>query len=132
MKSSILKERLKEADRRLKLPPGKLMPVDMSKRDHPPWMTRAYVNNRYVVMIQDDTPTTHGPAIKAMIQTVDDQPIRNHWPEIQKIKNEIFGPECVGIEYYPAESKLINTHNIYWLWIFPPGVIPLWTPQNPG
>ena len=124
MKQNLLEERLKEAGRRLKMTPGKLMPVDMSK-PHPPWMTRAFSNNRYIVMIQDDAMTDKGPAILALIQTVDDQPIHNHWSEIQKIKNEIFGPEAIGVEYYPAESKLINEHNIYWLWIFPEGVIPV-------
>lgn len=119
-----IKDRLREANRRLKLPAGKLMPIDLNGRDHPAWMTRAYQNNRYIVMIDDNSMTTHGTAIRAMIQTVHDQPIHNHWSEIQNIKNEIFGTEAVGIEYYPAESKLVNDHNIYWLWIFPDGIIP--------
>ncbi len=90
----------------------------------PQWMTRAYANNRYIVMIGDDTSTTHGTAICAMVQRVDDVPILNHWSELQKIKNELFGEEVTAIEYYPAESKLVNDHNIYWLWIFPENIIP--------
>lgn len=125
MRARLIKERLKEADKRMKLPPGKLIKVDIDIRKHPTWMTRAFSNNRYIVMIDDNVMTDKGTAIRAMIQTVDDQPIKNHWSEIQKIKNEIFGPEAIGIEYYPAESKLINVHNIYWLWIFPVGVLPI-------
>lgn len=87
-------------------------------------MTRAYRNNRYTVMIFDNQKTTKGPATQVLIQQLDDCPIAGHWREIQNIKNEIFGPETVGIEYYPAESNLLDTHNIYWLWIFPPDVIP--------
>lgn len=86
-------------------------------------MTRAFVNNRYIVMIQDAKQTTHGAAICAMVQTVDDQPIKNHWRELQRIKREIFG-DVMAIEYYPTEHDLIDDHNIYWLWIFPEGVIP--------
>lgn len=75
-------------------------------------------------MVFDKTRTTEGPATRALIQTVDDKPIVNHWSEMQRIKNEIFGRESMGIEYYPREQDLINDHNIYWLWIFPDGVIP--------
>lgn len=106
--------------------PGPLELCDLSTATHiPPGMTRAYRNNRYTVMIFDVTPTTKEYAIKALIQRHDNTPIPGHWREIQNIKNEIFGSETVAIEYYPAESQLMDTHNIYWLWIFPPDVLPL-------
>lgn len=91
----------------------------------PPGMTRAFRNNRFTVMIYDNTPTTHGPATRVMVQNHYDKPIEGHWRELQKIKNEVFGPEVVAIEYYPRESDLINSHNIYWLWIFPEGILPI-------
>lgn len=90
----------------------------------PPGMTRAFRNNKFTVMIYDNSPTTHGPATKALIQKHDDTPILNHWSTIQGIKNEIFGSETTAVEYYPAESALINRHNIYWIWIFPDDVLP--------
>lgn len=109
----------------MRKPRGQLTPVDLAKQDHPDWMTRCFVNNRYIVMIEDGvTLSTGETAIKAMIQRHDDQPIPNHWREIQNIKNEIFGPEQVGIEYYPAESELSDKANIYWLWVFPDGDLP--------
>lgn len=74
-------------------------------------------------MIQDDKETTHGPAICAMVQAIDAQPIKNHWRELQRIKREIFG-DVMAIEYYPSDFDLIDDANIYWLWIFPEGVIP--------
>jgi len=121
---SLIHERIKEANRRLKMPVGPWKEIDLSLRFKPKWMTRAFSNNRYVVMIDDNSPTTAGNAIRAMIQKNNDTPILNHWSEIQKIKNELFGKEVTAIEYYPKESELINDHNIYWLWIFPDGVIP--------
>lgn len=120
------RERKKVAKKLLKLPPGKLERVDLTGRAWvPPGMTRAFRNNRYTVMIFDNSATTHGPAIRAMIQRLDNEPIPRHWSELQKIKNEIFGPEAVGVEYYPRQSELMDTHNIYWFWIFPEGVLPV-------
>lgn len=111
--------RKKAADKLMLLAPGKLEPVDMTMRDHPKWMTRAFKNNRYVVMIDDHCRMTFGPnATKVMIQRHDDKPIPNHWSEIQKIKNEIFGTDKVAIEYFPAEERLVDLHNIYWIFLF--------------
>jgi hypothetical protein len=87
-------------------------------------MTRAFSNNHYVVMVNDNAQTTSGPAIRAMIQRHDDRPLPNHWADVQAIKNELFGDEATAVEYYPAESELIDDHNIYWIWVFPAGVLP--------
>lgn len=124
MNSQLIKARLKEAEKRKRLPEGEFKAVDLSEREHPKWMTRAYANNRYIVMIMDKSPTDKGFAIRAMVQTVDDKPIENHWREMQRIKNEIFGVDKMAIEYYPPQSDLVDQHNIYWMWIFPEGIIP--------
>lgn len=113
------------AKRILRQPAGELKLVDFSKCQHPAWMTRAYRNNRYVVMINDNAQMTGGiTAIKAMVQTHDDKPIKNHWREMQAIKNEVFGREATAIEYYPPESELIDQANIYWLWVLPGHALP--------
>lgn len=113
------------AKKLLKKPAGKLMPVDLTDRNPPAWMTRCYQNNRFIVMINDHAPMTDGiTAIRAMVQTHDDQPIINHWREMQHIKNEIFGHEATAIEYYPPTSELVDQANIYWLWILPEGIVP--------
>lgn len=75
-------------------------------------------------MVYDGAKTTHGSATQILIQNHFDEPIKNHWSEIQRIKNEIFGSETVAIEYFPAESELINQHNIYWIFIYPEGILP--------
>lgn len=112
------------AQKLLDKPEGNFTQIDLSERPHPDWMTRAYRNNKYTVMVADQSPTTHGPAIRAMVQKHDDTPIINHWATLQRIKNEIFGKETTAVEYYPAQSELIDLHNIYWLWIFPADVLP--------
>lgn len=120
-----IKDRKSAAQEAFKKPAGKFEPCDLELITRiPPGMTRAYRNNRYTVMIFDNKKTTAGQAICALIQRYDNEPIKGHWREMQNIKNEIFGEETMAIEYYPAESRLLDTHNIYWLWIFPAGIIP--------
>lgn len=114
------------AKKLLNKPKGKLELIDFNESPAPDWMTRAYRNNRYVVMIEDDVQMTGGvTAIKAMVQRHDDKPIPNHWREMQSIKNEIFGKEAIAAEYYPPESKLTDKANIYWLWVFPNDGLPV-------
>lgn len=91
--------------------------IDLSKTDHPKWMTRAYKNSKYIVMIDDYASTNGFDAIKVMVQTHDNKTIENHWRELQNIKNEIFGEEETAIEFYPPESELVDEANIYWLWV---------------
>lgn len=91
--------------------------------ERPPGLTRAFRNNRYIVQVHDYAETSVGYAIRAMIQSLSGEPVRN-WEDLQRVKNECFGAETVAIEYYPAQSQLRNTHHIYWLWIYEPGQIP--------
>ena len=126
------KLRKKKAAKLATKPAGKLKPVDMHANDHPEWMTRAFSNNRYVVMIGDnmkmDLAGKEIPAIKAMVQRHDNSPIKNHWAEMQSIKNELFGTDTTAIEYYPPESQLIDDFNIYWLWVIPQEYLPSYSP----
>lgn len=48
----------------------------------------------------------------------DRAPIRD-WRVGQRVKNELVGPEAEGIELYPAESRLMDEANEYWLVVFP-------------
>lgn len=124
---NIKRARRREARRLKKKGRGRWVRVDLQTTDAPvpDWMTRCYRNNYYTVMIEDDAPTTKGSAIKAMVQAHDDLPIPRHWREMQRIKNELFGEETTAIEYYPAQSDLVDDHNIYWLWVFPEGQLPI-------
>ncbi|MCW3111313.1 MAG: hypothetical protein JWQ09_5819 [Segetibacter sp.] len=130
MSNKLTKQRSDLAAKLFKKPAGELKPCDLSVASFiPKGMTRAFKNNRFVVMVYDNVLIDNGKlATKALIQRLDNTPIPNHWKEIQSIKNEIFGEEVTGIEYYPKQSKLMDTHNIYWLWIFPDGTIPEYNP----
>jgi hypothetical protein len=102
--------------------------IDLSKVNHtkvPKGMTRAFRNTRYMVMVYDGILTTHGGAIRVMVQKHDDTPIMNHWAQMFAIKNEIFGTETTAVEYYPAKSRLLDDHNIYWMFIYPENILPI-------
>jgi hypothetical protein len=45
-----------------------------------------------------------------------DQGQNHSWRDLQRIKNELVGPECEFMELYPAESRLVDTANQYMLW----------------
>lgn len=123
---NIQKQRSIAAKKELKKPVTNFEQVDLHTCPFiPKGMTRAFRNTRYTVMVYDNAPVSTGYAIRVMVQKHDDTPIFRHWSEMQKIKNEIFGKETVAVEYYPAQSKLIDEHNIYWMWIFPDGVLPI-------
>ena len=123
------KHQLKIAEKLKRKPPGKFQKVDLLDwPERPLGLTRCWKNNRYLVMCYDNAETTVGPAIKVFVQRHDDKPIRS-WRAMQDIKNELFGHERMAIEYFPKESELIDDANIYWLWIFPDGVLP--TPKSP-
>lgn len=51
----------------------------------------------------------------------DDREVIHDWRHLQAIKNEIFTPEHMAFEIYPAESKLVDTSNQYHLWVMPHG-----------
>ncbi len=69
------KDRKSLAKELMKQRPGPLLPCDLTAVYIPPGMTRAFRNNRYTVMIFDKETTTKGPAIRIMIQQLDNEPI---------------------------------------------------------
>lgn len=44
---------------------------------------------------------------------------RHDWRDMQKIKNQICGPEWEAVEVFPAESRLIDPSNYYLLFCAP-------------
>jgi len=98
--------------------------LDLDQMPHPKWMTRAYRNDEFMVMVDDHSPTDKGEAVRVMVRKHTETPIINHWSTMMNIKNQLFGPETVAVEYYPKMSELIDDHNIYWFWIFPEDWLP--------
>lgn len=54
------------------------------------------------------------------------------WADFQRIKNELYGPEAQAVEYYPRETDLIDTANMYWLWVLLEPKPDVYRQQFPG
>jgi hypothetical protein len=76
-------------------------------------------NNRYQVTVHKLEPTTTSasdvPIVWLSIKRLDCQAIYD-WRHLQRIKNMLVGPECEGVQLFPAESRLVDTSNQYHLY----------------
>lgn len=91
------------------------IPRDPVNDLHPPVLM--LVNSRYQVTVYIDDVEPFGRVAHLSFKVHDRQP-HHDWRDLQRIKNEICGPEHDAVEIYPAESKLVDTSNQYHLWVF--------------
>ncbi len=82
----------------------------------PASITRVWMNGLYFVQLADEG----GGMERLLVKRNDGAPVRS-WADMQRIKNELRGPERVAVEVYPPQSELVDEANIYHLWVFPEG-----------
>lgn len=80
--------------------------------------TRAFQNSRYFV---HRTPTSGG-GFTLSIRTLQND-ARHDWREFQRIKNELCGEDREAVELYPAETRLVDTSNQYYVHVLPAGLM---------
>jgi hypothetical protein len=91
--------------------------VGMSKEDaakvvHQTMATPIFKNDKYQVSVYE-IPAVQGgwPAlIHLSIKRLDKEPIFD-WRDMQKIKNNLLGPEHEGVQLFPAESRKVDGAN---------------------
>jgi hypothetical protein len=76
-----------------------------------------WMNDRYVVYVQRDDDAH----VRVLSIRRQDRKAVHDWRHLQQIKNELAGTDAEAVELYPAEARLIDTANQYWLWCLPPG-----------
>lgn len=84
--------------------------------------TEYWINDIYQVAVHRYSENTFPigvPMVQLNIRRRDGKPILRDWRHFQRIKNELVGPECEGVEIYPAESRLVDTSNKFHIWCFP-------------
>lgn len=82
-----------------------------------------WVNSRYQVNIDRDPPHGFGSefaVVHLSIKRHDKLPLHD-WRDLQRIKNELCGPDQEALELYPKESRVVDTANQYHLWVMPEG-----------
>lgn len=78
-----------------------------------------YINSRYQVNVRlRRCPDPFGDCYELSIKTRDKAPYHD-WRDLQRIKNELLGPEIEAVELYPSEKRLVDTANQYYLHAFP-------------
>jgi len=76
------------------------------------------MNSIYQVSVYVERfPDPFGEGAHLSIKT-HDKAARHDWRDLQRIKNELCGPEHDAMEIYPAESKLVDAANQYHLFVF--------------
>ena len=76
---------------------------------------KTYLNSIYQVQLRDHHAEGWPRMVWLSIKRRDKEPIRD-WRDLQRIKNELIGPENEAIELFPAESRLVDTSNQYHLY----------------
>lgn len=98
-----------------------LEPWTPFQRGHFPGAPEAevYLNSRYQVFVtRFDIDAPFGECVHLSIK-LRDKKAWHDWRDMQRIKNELVGPEVEAVELFPAESRLMDTANQYHLWCFP-------------
>lgn len=82
----------------------------------------AWRNGRYDCVVADEIFEWNGkPHHGKRIQICNfDQSARHDWRDFQRIKNALAGEQWEAVEIYPAESRLRDPSNAFYLWCFPP------------
>ena len=82
----------------------------------PAWCSRVFRNNRFHVLVEERYPAGKGDTARAMVVPHNGGRAVT-WRDLQDVKNEIFGQEALGAQYFPPESLLVDSANVYWLFV---------------
>jgi len=81
-------------------------------------------NDTYYGCVKDypsGFPIGGGPWATISISSIDETS-RHDWRDFQQLKNALLGDEWEAVELYPAESRLRDPSNRFYLWCVPKGV----------
>lgn len=80
----------------------------------------AYANDQYQVLMRTVPGGDLGEIVHLVVRRIDLKTITS-WDDLQRIKNELCGPELEGFELLPAESRRMNQANQTHLWVLKNG-----------
>ncbi len=78
-------------------------------------------NNHYQVTMREQPSKMFGTVTWLVCRRLDGGAIHD-WRHLQKIKNDLCGPEREGLELYPAESRLVDESNQHHLFVLGAGM----------
>ena len=80
-------------------------------------ITRAHKCRVFSVLDRMDASGARHLAVTSLSE------IRPTWHEMQRIKDEIAGPDATAIEVYPPKSEIVDDANMFHIWVIP-GTLP--------
>lgn len=86
-------------------------------------LRQCWRNNVYSVQVYVRTDSLHHGQVRALqlaVRRHDGDEIHG-WSDLQRIKDEIAGPERVAIEIYPAAKDVVDNANMRHLFVLPAG-----------
>ena len=86
-------------------------------------VARVYRNNRFCVLVYREVATPWGRVERFSIRNATSTPIP--WAELQRIKNDVAGPDRQAVQVFPRQSELVDEANMYHLWVLLEGECPL-------
>lgn len=82
---------------------------------------QCWLNVKYqVFMTPMDGVMDFSGGVHLSIKRRDKQPLLD-WRDLQRIKNELVGPEREAVQLFPGESRLVDEANQFHLWVLPEG-----------
>lgn len=75
--------------------------------------TVAHKNRVFSVLDRTDFSGARHLAVTSLSE------VRPTWPEMQRIKDEIAGPEMTAIEVYPPKDEIVDDADMYHIWVIP-------------
>jgi hypothetical protein len=82
----------------------------------------SWINGTYVCHVQELPATASRPGMLHLSIRRADRAAVCDWRDLQRIKNDICGPESEGAQLFPAESRLVDSSNQYHIWVFADGI----------
>jgi hypothetical protein len=86
----------------------------------PHWCNGGVFVDRHYCVLVGGLQTAWGCVTRLAVARHDKHPLRS-WADLQRIKNEVAGPERVAVEVFPPEAELVDEANFYHLWALPEG-----------
>ena len=71
---------------------------------------RSFYNGKYQALLKND-----GDFAILAIRREDRRPVTG-WRDVQWIKNQLLGPEVEAVQLFPAESRLVDLSNQFYLY----------------
>lgn len=88
-------------------------PAGAAGRDWSGCITKAHRNRVFSVLDRMDYSGVRHLAVASL------SGIRPTWHEMQRIKDEIAGPDATAVEVYPPHAEIVDGADMFHLWVLP-------------